>query len=270
MGENTAIIYKELGETPLEALESYRAMHPELKDMPMTYAGRLDPMAEGELLILIGDECKNKERYLRLDKEYEVEVVFGISTDTYDALGIAILRQNLSQKLENETNIVPKPICSGNALQRYVGEFVQEYPAYSSKTVGGKQLHELARSDDLPDEMPTKEVEIYSIESLDRRMIKADELKKTILTKIALVRGDFRQKEIVRRWEEVSKDPIEAFNVLRIRVKCSSGTYMRSLADRMGQDAGMGAFALSIKRTKIILEHKSLQSNHRYGSVCLA
>ena len=51
--------------------------------------GRLDPLAEGVLLILIGDECKNKEKYLGLDKEYEVAIIFGISTDTGDALGLA-------------------------------------------------------------------------------------------------------------------------------------------------------------------------------------
>ena len=29
----------------------------------MTYAGRLDPMAEGLMIILIDAECKNKENY---------------------------------------------------------------------------------------------------------------------------------------------------------------------------------------------------------------
>lgn len=75
----TALIYKHIGETPLEALERFRREQGIAADVPMTYAGRLDPMAEGLLLILLGEECKNKEKYLGLDKEYEVEVLFGIT-----------------------------------------------------------------------------------------------------------------------------------------------------------------------------------------------
>lgn len=71
------VIYKNIGETPLEALERFRADHVEYKNEPMTYAGRLDPMASGKLIILIGEECKNKDEYLKLDKEYEVDILLG-------------------------------------------------------------------------------------------------------------------------------------------------------------------------------------------------
>ena len=87
IAEMPIILQKKKGETPLECLERYRALHPELAKEKMTYAGRLDPMAEGELLILIGGECKEKEKYLGLDKEYEVDVLFGFKTDTGDVLG---------------------------------------------------------------------------------------------------------------------------------------------------------------------------------------
>ena len=90
--EKAVFVNKQPGETPLEALARYRATRPDLvATTPMTYAGRLDPMASGTLLVLVGDECKNKDAYLGLDKEYEIEVLFGISTDTQDALGIATL-----------------------------------------------------------------------------------------------------------------------------------------------------------------------------------
>lgn len=232
------LIWKKVGETPLEALERHRALRPELAGVPMTYAGRLDPIAEGQLLILAGEECKDKAAYLGLDKEYEVEVVFGIETDTHDALGLAVLGQNLAQN---------DRVMRETMLQRYVGKFKQEYPAYSSKTVGGKQLHELARADELPDEMPTKEVEIYSIELLEERILSSSDLKAQIFSMINKVKGDFRQKEILGRWDEALSGRIDGFSIIKIRVKCSSGTYMRSLAHRMG------GFALTIKRTKICL-----------------
>lgn len=197
----------------------------------MTYAGRLDPMAEGELLILVGDECKNKEKYLGLNKEYEVEIVFGIETDTYDALGLALVRSDKT----------PKPVSLSGE-----GKFIQEYPPYSSKTVNGKQLHELARAGELPDGMPVKEVEIYSMQTLSEGTIQAEQLKTRIFSMIHKVKGDFRQQEIKQRWEEVLVGS-EEFPTVAIRVKCSSGTYMRSLAHRMG------GFALTIKRTNIFL-----------------
>jgi tRNA pseudouridine55 synthase len=231
---------KNIGETPLECLERARLEQGIAADAPMTYAGRLDPMAEGKLLLLVGDECKDKERYLGLDKEYEVEVLFGIATDTGDALGLAVLNK---EARANSVDTVD--------LSKYVGKFTQAYPAYSSKTVNGKQLHELARADELPDEMPTKEVEIYSIDLLGKGSVTAAELKTRILGNINLVKGDFRQDEIRNRWADILNEPPRKFETIKIRVKCSSGTYMRSLAERIGKDVEMGAFALSIKRTKI-------------------
>ena len=81
-------VEKREGETPLQALMRVRKVYPELKDLPLTYAGRLDPMATGLLLVLIGEECKRKDEYLALSKTYEFEVLFGASSDTGDILGI--------------------------------------------------------------------------------------------------------------------------------------------------------------------------------------
>jgi tRNA U55 pseudouridine synthase TruB len=50
--ENVLKLYKNVGETPLECLERFRVENSEYKDVPMTYAGRLDPMAEGVLIVL--------------------------------------------------------------------------------------------------------------------------------------------------------------------------------------------------------------------------
>ena len=233
------VIDKKIGETPLQALERFRSEYPEYAHEPMTYAGRLDPMASGKLLLLVGEECKNKARYLGLDKTYEVEIVFGINTDSYDILGLPKLG-------------VIKPINPADvSWSKYVGKFSQEYPAYSSKTVKGKQLHTLARDNELPEEMPTKEVEIYSIKVLGKRLIGTSELLDNYVNRINLVKGDFRQNEIKKTWVELLARLDCVLSVLTIKVECSSGTYMRSLADRIGKDLGLGAFALSIKRTKI-------------------
>ncbi len=220
-----------MGETPLECLERVRKEQKIGAGVPMTYAGRLDPMAEGVLIILSGDECKNKEKYLGLDKEYEVEVLLNIKTDTQDVLGLItkIDIENVQKIGSKKEEVVD--------VKKYIGKFAQEYPVYSSKMIAMKEM---------PDEMPTKDVEIYSIEKIDEREVRGIEIAETILERISLVTGDFRQGDIGEEWyafgEEFGNIP---FKIIKLRVKCSSGTYMRSLAEKMG------GLAYTIKRTEV-------------------
>ena len=83
------LLYKTVGQTPLECMELWRQTKPELKDTPLAYAGRLDPMAEGVLLVLIGEECKKQADYHNLDKEYEFEILFGVHSDSGDVLDLS-------------------------------------------------------------------------------------------------------------------------------------------------------------------------------------
>ena len=114
--------------------------------------------------------------------------------------------------------------------------------------------------------MPTREVEIYSIEMVNSgrsslntlgdsvlyiSFINSENLLATISSRIRLVKGDFRQVKIVEAWTKLLENSEMVWPLVKIRVRCSSGTYMRSLADRIGQDLGVGAIALSINRTKI-------------------
>ena len=261
------VVNKEIGETPLECLERTRLEKGIATDVPMTYAGRLDPLASGKLLLLVGDECKDKEKYLGLDKEYEIEVLFGVETDTGDAMGLI---NKVTPRLDEV--LVDRALKSGvdssvdvrikvTPWSKFCGKFTQVYPAYSSKTIGGCQLHNLARSGELPDEMPTKEVEIYSIKELGKEnqpgsktisWIIGHKLAEQAILNVSKVSGDFRQKEIIESWKKFEREHSGVdFPVVKLRVACSSGTYMRSLAERIGKEAGSVAFAFSIKRTKI-------------------
>ena len=249
------ILDKKVGETPLECLERYRASmvqsgHCPFLDMPLTYAGRLDPMAEGKLLVLTGDECKNKDPYLGLDKEYEIEILFGVETDTQDVLGK--IETVCASGDATQLHLLTRSPFS--LLQKYVGTFSQKYPAYSSKTIAGKALHTHAREGTLDtfEKMPERAVEIYAIDVLGTRTMTGAAIVTEILEKIALVKGDFRQEEIVSDWKIFGhENQANQFTLVRLRVTCSSGTYMRTLAKDIGTDLAMGAIAYSIKRTKI-------------------
>jgi hypothetical protein len=67
---------------------------------------------------------------------------------------------------------------------------------------------------ELPEEMPSREVEIYSIENLGTRQIKGSDLINEILSKINLVKGDFRQKEITARWSSISQEVSDIYDAL--------------------------------------------------------
>mgnify|MGYP000153282325 CR=1 FL=1 len=91
--KNILNIYKPVGLSPLDIINILKDKSPEYQDVPITYAGRLDPMAEGVLLLLAGDEVHKNEEYQKLDKEYEAEILIGFNTDTYDVLGIPRMAQ---------------------------------------------------------------------------------------------------------------------------------------------------------------------------------
>lgn len=212
--------------------------------MPLTYAGRLDPMAEGLLMVLAGEDRLLKEKYLALPKEYEMEILFGFETDTYDLLGIV----RDSGIIENQHNINYTKI-----FEKFIGDIEQEYPPYSSKPVEGKPLFQIAREGKINEvKIPTHIVNIESIKIIEKRKITKENLQKYINEKIPLVVGDFRQNEILESWSEaLSNTPQSEFQILKINIACGSGAYMRSLAHDIGKIIGVSTVCFSLKRTKI-------------------
>ena len=61
-------LYKNLCETPRERLDRLRVEKPEYSHEVLSYAGRLDPMAEGVLLALVGSANSNRVAYLYMSK----------------------------------------------------------------------------------------------------------------------------------------------------------------------------------------------------------
>ncbi|KKP88541.1 MAG: tRNA pseudouridine synthase B [Candidatus Nomurabacteria bacterium GW2011_GWC2_35_8] len=236
------LLNKKEGETPLSALESFRKKNKKYKDVKMTYAGRLDPMASGLLLVLSGEETKNKEKYLALDKEYEFEVLFGFATDTYDILGkvlkIEVVRSCLTIKE------LGKKIKDN--LKFFTGKFKQKYPIYSSKTVKGKQLFEYARVGEEV-EVPEHEVFVKELKFFKLRKINNKKLLENIEKRIKKIKGKIWHKNLTVKHRVFDT----GFYVARFRIKCSSGTYVRSISDGLGQKIGIPALAFSIKRTRI-------------------
>ncbi len=241
------VVYKNLGETPAEAVLRFKKENikenPELDFLPITYAGRLDPMAEGVLLLLSGQEVMNKEKFLDLPKTYEVEVLWGFGTDTLDILGI----------VNSGINNFPKEEDIEKYLNKTKGLFEQMYPVYSSRPVGGKSLFQWAREGKINEiQIPKHEVQIFESCFLGRRNISGEELLKEVVSKVSLVNGDFRQKETIEKWNAIlnSKEK-ENFIIDKISLKVSSGFYVRQFVCDMARELGLSGLTFHIKRTEL-------------------
>lgn len=236
-------IYKKKGETPLQSLDRLREEKPELANETLSYAGRLDPLAEGLMLVLVGEANKSREKYLGLDKTYIAEILCGVSTDTHDLLGLV-------------TKVEPKKVAEEKfieAVNSFIGKFSQRYPAFSSKTVEGVQLHELSRKGKVVD-IPEHDVSLYSIEVISHKKIMGKDVLKIALSSVDLVSGDFRQGEIKGKWKEKLRDKNELFDLFEVELNVSSGFYVRQLASDLGEKLDIPVLAYSIRRTKIHCE----------------
>lgn len=235
-------LYKKRGETPLQALNKLRLTHSELAQETLSYAGRLDPMAEGVIPILVGkEENQNRKEYLQKDKEYEATFLLGCSTDTYDVLGI--ITKNNFERIEKEKIVV--------VVENFIKIKQQTYPWYSSKTVNGIPLFEYARLKNFEIERPVREVEIYSVSN-----IKVDEIDgvKTIqqnVIDIQSVEGNFRQKESIDSWSALSNFIPEKVQTVTCTIKVSSGTYIRSLTEVLEAELGLPVILERLVRTKV-------------------
>lgn len=250
MKDNSKIIvlYKNLGETPLECLYRFKSEHLEYEGENMTYLGRLDPMAEGIMPVLVGN-TRDKSKYLSLDKTYEFEVLWGFESDTHDVLGIPY-STNLKSPFSVSARI---SAVDFKFLAQIRNKTSQQYPIFSSRTVGGKPLFQWARENKINEiEVPEKGIKIFSIEHIHTRLVKGEEILKEVSEKITLVKGDFRQKEIIKAWNKVLKDHLEEqFFISKFTADVSSGTYIRGLAHEMGRMLDTNALAYSIKRTRV-------------------
>jgi tRNA pseudouridine55 synthase len=239
-------IYKPVGITPFQLIKELRKKDSSYRNLTIGYAGRLDPLAHGVMLLMIGDENKNREKYLGLNKTYEFSVLFGIKTDSYDYLGllddfeISASPPNLREKIESFIN-------------SHQGVINLPYPPFSSKTVKGVPLYKLAKmgkaSEDL---LPKKEVELHSFKLLSIENISSIHLKDVIFKNLGKIKGYFRQKKTIALWENFfNRYPTHQFKMASFSIECSSGTYVRSIANKMGAEFGCNAIAFEIYRTKV-------------------
>lgn len=242
--------YKNKGETPLRAINRLRIEKPELNEEILSYAGRLDPMAEGILPIIVGkEENKNRKDFLLKDKEYEAHFLLGCSTDTGDVLGL-INNKNFKSIDENYIKKI---------FEDFINIKEQTYPWYSSKTVNGIALFEYARKSNFNIERPKRNIEIYSVSNIKIYKKDLENLIKDNIKDIKNVIGDFRQGEIIDSWNDLLDSRLrgndekkeENLQIVSCNLKVSSGTYIRTLNEYIEEKSGIPSVLIKLVRTKI-------------------
>ena len=181
-----------------------------LKTKRVGHTGTLDPFATGVLVLLIGKATRLAQFLDKDEKEYEAVIQFGFETDTGDRTG----QRTAESELPNEA--ISERLQTTDwkkVFDDFRGDIEQTPPMYSAKKQGGKKLYELARQG--------KEVERQPV--------------KVTISKLEIIDDDpFRVPQ----------------STLRIRVVCSAGTYIRTLAEDIGRCIGVGAHLTELRRTR--------------------
>jgi tRNA pseudouridine55 synthase len=183
-----------------------------LHERRIGHSGTLDPFATGVLVILLGKATRLSQFLTGVDKEYEAIIRLGYSTDTGDRTGTPIPGPTTEVRNWTEPEIEV-------ALQSLRGYIDQVPPMYSAKKVDGKKLYELARRGETVERRPVR-VCIY----------------------------DFAA---IRPGGQLIKDNLDGTFDFHARVSCSSGTYVRTLAEDFGKRLYVGAHLAELRRTRV-------------------
>lgn len=203
-------IDKPAGVTSHDVVNAVRRI---LHERRVGHTGTLDPFATGLLVILVGRATRLAQFLSGHEKEYEAVIRLGYATDTGDVAGSPVTpRQDGSERLGHWTR---EEIEAAMASLR--GEIDQIPPMYSAKKQGGRKLYQLARRGEQVERAPVR-VTVHSFETA------AD--------------------------GELLKDNSDGTFDLPVRVSCSAGTYVRTLAEDFGKRLGVGAHLAELRRTR--------------------
>ena len=178
------------------------------------HTGALDPMATGLLPICFGEATKFSQWGLDADKTYRARVRLGVSTRTGDAEGEIIGRLDAGHIQAADVQAI---------LPRFRGPIEQVPSMFSALKYQGTPLYEYARRG-VEIERPPRPVTIHRLQMLN---FDSDA-------------GLDSAEEGAPRCAEFDID-----------VHCSKGTYIRTLAEDMGLELGVGAHLVGLRRTGV-------------------
>jgi tRNA pseudouridine55 synthase len=210
--DGALIIHKPPGPTSHDVVAGVRRI---LHVRRVGHTGTLDPFATGVLIILVGRATRLAQFLSGLDKEYEAIIRLGYATDTGDVTGKPLPAREENLQLRRPWS--RKEIEA--ALESLRGEIDQVPPMYSAKKQSGRKLYELARKGEEVERKP--------------------------------VRVCIHKFEAIKPTGELLKDNLDGTFDFEVRVSCSAGTYIRTLAEDFGARLGVGAHLAELRRTRV-------------------
>jgi tRNA pseudouridine(55) synthase len=209
----------------------------------VSYIGRLDPLASGIIIYLEGDELKDRDKYMNMDKTYKFNLVIGMTTDTRDCLGM--IRKIQSVNTINMAQLI-------EVFREFIGEYEQRYPIYSAYQIHKNGLKkplwyfakngiELEES-----EIPKHVIKIYNLEQDAKPMFSIRDMN-YFTEQVGLIPDglELRKEEVIAQYNEYGKIRLIGIPML---AKVSSGTYIRQLCADIGDKLGIPCMADKIER----------------------
>ncbi|MFN0138702.1 MAG: tRNA pseudouridine(55) synthase TruB [Pyrinomonadaceae bacterium] len=183
-----------------------------LRTKRVGHTGTLDPFATGVLVLLVGRATRLAQFLDKDEKEYAAVVRFGFETDTGDMTGMRNAECGLPV---DELSQRLEAVDWNTMFDKFRGAIQQIPPMYSAKKVAGKKLYEHARKG----------------EAIERKAINV------AISKLE-TDGKLTENSELGTWN------------LELRVACSAGTYVRTLAEDIGRAIGTGAHLVELRRTR--------------------
>ncbi|MBR3236080.1 tRNA pseudouridine(55) synthase TruB [Candidatus Saccharibacteria bacterium] len=192
------------------------------------HTGTLDPFATGLLIILTGKNTKKSTEFLKLDKVYDATLKLGYISDTGDPEG---------------------------HIQEYSKQTQYRFVEDPLATTGANGATE-PRNDGREGARPKRN----GIEFATNSFIGV--INQTPPRFSAIKINGERAYKMARKGEvfEIPSRQVKIYSIdvlkydypeLKIRVHCSSGTYIRTLAEDIGKKLGTGAYLTALRRLKI-------------------
>ncbi|MBD3157007.1 tRNA pseudouridine(55) synthase TruB [Candidatus Peregrinibacteria bacterium] len=125
-------IYKPSGMTSFDVIRFVRS----IKKVKMGHIGTLDPLAEGVLVIALGQGTKLIEYMMDHTKRYVAEITLGKESTTYDAEG----------ELRHISDIKPSKEEVVAVIDEFTGALTQVPPVFSALKINGKPAYKRARA----------------------------------------------------------------------------------------------------------------------------
>ena len=126
-------VYKNRGMSSFDVVRKIKFLAHEKK---VGHTGTLDPEATGVLPVALGKATKIIDYIMNSSKAYEVKLILGKKTTTYDLEGEVVSEKDVSHIKEEEAMDV---------VLSFIGEIDQIPPMYSALKKNGVRLYDLAR-----------------------------------------------------------------------------------------------------------------------------